>query len=115
MQSAQVNSWCRVGLSGSSSVMGRSAGERWKRLWKESDVGVEGLDEGGLRAMIVLLLKQIHLQYEVVVERATTVDWGRQDSRQRMERIINDRREEWSIVWAVRRDRRALYLISSSP
>ena len=40
-------------------------------------------EDGGLRAMMVELLKQMHLQKEVAVERAARVRGGRRERRRR--------------------------------
>ena len=66
MQSAQVGLCCGRGGSSSVSVsVSPSRGDRISRLCKDEAVVVEG---GGFRAMMVLLLKHMHLQNDVAVD-----------------------------------------------
>ena len=61
LQSAQDRAWESRGVR-----RGFEVGERGRRAGGEGDVD----EEGGLRAMMVELAKQMHLQNEVAVERA---------------------------------------------
>lgn len=70
-------------------------------LWEP---GVE--EGGGLRAMMVLLLKQMHLQKVVAVELALRIGW---ESVRRMRRV--ERREEEMRFMAVYRLARASLVV----
>jgi predicted component of type VI protein secretion system len=63
-----------------------ASGERTSRLCSRAASRLEEEEGGGLRAMIVLLLKQMHLQNEVAVDLALRVGWMRRDREMRIRR-----------------------------